>query len=146
MIELLSTFNHFFHSPTDFFSDTLSQTAALKQCNFPLLHHQNRRLLTILFLHTSIKFYTMHPILNTRISVLRRGQKSLKLSASMTWSDQNCPTKDVYFEMIFWLGNFATFRNISCKIHCLLEQLMQCNQSFGQPLNSYTYTVQPKGS
>ena len=32
--------------------------------------------------------------------MLDRGQKSLKLSNSMTWSDQNCPTKGAYFERI----------------------------------------------
>ena len=34
---------------------------------------------------------------------LARGQKSFELSNSMTWSDQNCPTKGVYFAMIFLL-------------------------------------------
>ena len=40
------------------------------------------------------------------------GQKSLKLSNSMTWSDQNCPTKGAYLAMIFLLKKCVKFRDI----------------------------------
>ena len=43
---------------------------------------------------------------------LARGQKSLKLSDSMTWSDQNCPTKRTYFAMNFLLEKCVKFCNI----------------------------------
>ena len=41
-----------------------------------------------------------------------RGQKSLKLYNSMTWSDQNCPTNGVYFSMNFLLEKYIKFRDI----------------------------------
>ena len=40
-----------------------------------------------------------------------RGQTSLKLSNSMTWSDQNCPTKGAHFAMIFLLKKCLKFCN-----------------------------------
>ena len=39
-------------------------------------------------------------------------QKILKLSNSMTWSDQNCPTKGTYFAMIFSPEKFVKFCDI----------------------------------
>ena len=41
-----------------------------------------------------------------------RGQKSLKPSNSMTWSDQNCPTKGAYFAIIFLLKQGVKFSYI----------------------------------
>ena len=38
-----------------------------------------------------------------------RGQNSLKLSNSMTWSDQNCPPKGEFFAMIFLLKKCIKF-------------------------------------
>ena len=46
-----------------------------------------------------------------------RGQKSLKLSNSMTWSDQNCPTKGVYLAMIFLLKIFVKIFDIFINSH-----------------------------
>ena len=38
-----------------------------------------------------------------------RGQKSFKLSNSMSWSDQHCPTKGAYFAMIYLLKKCIKF-------------------------------------
>ena len=46
------------------------------------------------------------------IGLATRGQKSLKLSNSMTWSDQNCPTKGAYLAIIFLLKKCVKFRDI----------------------------------
>ena len=40
-----------------------------------------------------------------------RGQKSLKLSNSITWSDQNCLRKGAYFAIIFLLEKCVKFRD-----------------------------------
>ena len=92
-----------------------------------------------------------------------RGQKSLTLSNSMTWSDQNCPTKGAYFEMIFLLeksvkfcdifinSNFIYFRHNTVYITYYEELLFSLDQIVTQQittlsLNSWTYTVQPSDS
>ena len=43
---------------------------------------------------------------------MRRDQKSLKLSNSMTWSDPNCPTKGTYLAMIFLLKKCVKYHDI----------------------------------
>ena len=51
-------------------------------------------------------------VLGLLLPPTNRGQKSLKLSNSMTWSDQNCPTKGAYLAMIFLLKKCVKFRDI----------------------------------
>ena len=68
-----------------------------------------------------------------------RGQKSLKLSNSMTWSDQNCPTKCAYFAMIFLLKKCVKLCNIFMNSDLiffgtirLISQIMRSSESKGE--------------
>ena len=83
---------------------------AYKVCNSPRLNCQlKNRLLSFALLAIFI-FHPTH--LSTNTQLMTRGQKSLKLFNSMTWSDQNCPTKGAYIAMIFLLEKCVTICDI----------------------------------
>ena len=46
------------------------------------------------------------------MSIRSRGPKSQKLSNSMTWLDQNCPTKGAFFGMFYFMGKCVICHNI----------------------------------
>ena len=52
-----------------------------------------------------------------------RGPESWKLSNSMTWSDQNCPTKDAYFAIFFLTGKVRNILRHFLKVLFYLQRV-----------------------
>ena len=79
------------------------------------------------------------------MSIRSRGPKSQKLSNSMTWLDQNCPTKGAFFGMFYFMGKCVICHNIF--MTSLILFILGTIQIISQIMRNYsssdslTYTV-----